>query len=228
MPTVSTGTDAYQDLETIRSRIDHKPEDLFDDNAALQFDELLVRLETEARGIIVTLWGDQTPLEENGRTDTIRATDDAALKLAYPVRDVTKVERKISQASDWITVDEDWYDYDAHHLILSRRPSTNLMRQQQQGNALATDAERASWRGLGEVLRITYDRGFKGGAPADVKSAEIQLIANMLTKLRTDQTIAAGSPDELAQAVDTDMIVTEEIRSRIGDVTSPGYATMTI
>lgn len=228
MPTVSTGTGAYQDLETIRSRIDHEPEDLFSDNAALRFDELLVRLEEESRGIFETLWGDQTPLEETDRVDEKRTTDDAALKLAYPIRDVTKVERKVALSSDWKDLDDEWYDFDAHHLILARRPNTRLMRQRQQGNRIAGDAERAPWRALGEKIRVTYDRGFAGGAPADVKSVQIQMISNMLTKLRTDQTIAAGSPDELAQALDTDMIVTDEIRSRVGDVTSPGYATMSI
>lgn len=228
MPTVSTDTGAYQALADIRSRIDHRPDDLFDDNAALRFDELLVRLERESRGIFETLWGDQTPLEETDRIDEKRTTDDAALKLVYPIQDVTKVERKVSLASEWKELDDEWYDYDDHHLILARRPNTRLMRQRQRGNVLAGDAERAPWRALGEKIRVTYDRGFAGGAPADIKSLQIQLISNMLTKLRTDQTIAAGSPDELAQAVDTDMIVTEEIRDRISDVTSPGYATMSV
>lgn len=224
MPTVSTGSDAYQDLETIRRRIDYDGSEFFNDNEQLRFDKLLVRLEKESRGIFETLWGDETPLEETGRTDTKRATDDAAMLLAYPVQDVTKVETKRSGKDDWDTLDEHRYTHSEHRLILEAR-RRGLAR----GNELAHNTLRATWRDIASRVRVTYDRGFSGGAPNDVKSIQISLINRMLRQLRGEQNIAAASPDELAGvSPDFDAVVTDEIRSRIADVTKPGGATLSV
>lgn len=225
-PTVDS--DAYQTLSEIHDRIQYDGDDFFDDNAALRFDELLVTLEQESRGIFETLWGDQTPLEETGRVDEIRATDDAALALVYPITDVTKVERKVALSADWDELDTDWYDHSDHRLILARRPNTNSMRLRQRGNPLARNADRATWSDIATKLRVTYDRGFGTDPPADIKSVQIQLIENFLSDRKRRETESAASPDELAQAMDADRVVTEEVRERISDVTSPGRATMSI
>jgi hypothetical protein len=230
MPTVSVESGSYQDLETIRSRIDYKAEDFFaEQNAQLEFDELLVRLETEARGIFETLWGDQTPLEETGRVDEKRATDDAAMPLVYPIRDVTKVEYKTTIADDYDELDSDRWDFTDHRLVLAQRPNTNALRHTYRNqNRLAADATRATWGDLAAKIRVTYDRGFAGGAPADVKSIQIQLINQMLRNLKREQTVAAASPEEFAGQTETNEIVTDEIRARIDDVTAPGRATQSI
>lgn len=228
MPTVSTAADSYQSLADIRDRITFRGHEFFDNNAELRFDELLVRLETESRGIFETLWGDETVLEETGRTDVIRTTDDAAMPLVYPITDVTEVEYKISQGSDWETLDTDHYDHTAHRLVLARRPNINTLRHRQRGNVIATDAQRAAWRDLAAKIRVTYDRGFANGAPADVKSIQIQLIENFLRKRKQDSTVSAGSPEDMAAAMETNMVVTDEIRSRVADVTSPGRATFSV
>lgn len=228
MPTVETESGAYQDLDRIRQRIDVKPDDIFDDNAALRFDELLVELEVESRGIFETLWGDQTPLTETDRVDERRATDDAALLMPYPVQSVSKVERKVAQSSDWLELDSDHYDHTEHRLILARRPNINTMRYRQRANPLTADADRATWRDIATTLRITYDRGFGEEPPADIQSIQIQLISNFLRKRKVDQTLSAASPGELADQMTADMVVTEEIRQRIGDVTRPGGATLSV
>jgi hypothetical protein len=228
MPTVSTDADAYQSLDDIRSRIDHQPADFFDDNEAIRFDELLVRLEGEARGIFETLWGDETPLEETDRVDSKRATDDAAIPLVYPVQSVAEVEIKQTLASDWRTLDTERYDVTDHRLILAERPNTNTLRLRGRDNALTQNATRATWRDICARLRVTYDRGFVGGAPVDVKSIQIQLINQLLRKLKREQTVSAASPEELSEMTNQAEVVTEEIRARISDVTSPSRATQSI
>lgn len=228
MPTVSTDADAYQDLERIRDRVDYDGADFYDHNEQLQFDELLVELEKESRGIFETLWGDQTPLTETGRTDELRCTDDAAIPLVYPINDVTKVERKNTMASDWETLDSNWYDFTDHRLVLSRRPNTNTLRHRQRGNALAADAERAAWRDIATKIRVTYDRGFGETPPADILSIQVDLINNMLRQRKSEQTVAAASPEEFAGQTETAEVVTQELRDRISDVTSPGYATFSV
>jgi hypothetical protein len=224
-PTVDAG--AYQDLDVLRQRIDYTGEDIFTDNEQLRFDELLVRLERESRKIFETLWGDQTPAEETGRTDVKRATYDAAIKLVYPINSVSKVEYKRTLDSDWEELDSNRYQATDHHLVLSRRPATDVIRHRHAGSQITELNTRSTWADLAEKLRISYDRGFDP-VPYDIQSVQVQLINQMLRKLKGEQNIAAASPDELAQMAERNEVVTEEIRSRISDVTSPGRATHSV
>jgi hypothetical protein len=230
MATVSTSSGSYQNLERIRQRIDWSPRDFYGDdpNAALRFDELLVELEEESRGIFETLWGDETPLTETGRTDTIQPTSDAALALVYPINDVTKVERKVTIGDDWDTVDADWYTHTEHRLILSDRPNTNTLQHKRRGNTVTDNANRTTWSDFAAKLRVTYNRGFGDSPPQDIQSIQIALIENMLADRKQSQTTAAGSPEEQGQAITNGNIVTEELRSRIADVTTPGLATVSV
>jgi len=228
MPTVSVDSGAYQDLDRIRQRVDYDGADFYSDNEQLRFDELLVELERESRGIFETLWGDQTPLEETDRVDEKRTTDDAAIPLAYPINDVSKVERKTTLASDWKELNSDWYDFTNHRLVLARRPNTNTLRHRQRGNALAGDAQRATWKDIATKIRVTYDRGFGAEPPEDIKSVQVQLINRMLRMRKREQTVAAASPEEFAGQTETNEVLTDEIRDRISDVTSPGLGTFSI
>lgn len=236
MATVSVDQGAYQDLERIRQRIDYEPHQIFDDvspdvsdpNAALRFDELLVELERESRGIFETLWGDETPLTETDRTDTKRTTNDAAMPLVYPIQDVTQVERKVSLASDWDTLDDDWYDHTKHRLVLAKRPNTNTLRRQQRGNTAAANASRAEWSDIAVKIRVTYDRGFGDTPPADIQSVQIDLINNLLRQRKREQIVAAASPEEFAGQTETNEVVTDEIRARVADVTHPGLTFQSI
>jgi len=225
MPTVSTDADAYQDLEDIRQRLDHRGTEFFDDNAQLRFDELLVQLERESRGIFETLWGDQTPLTEEGRVDTKRTTFDAALLLVYPVNDVTKVELEGSPGDDWDELASDRWDFTKHRVILSNRHRNAPA---QRGNPLDDHATRPTWRDLAEKIRVTYDRGFGSEPPTDITNIQIQMIQNALTHRRGEQTASAGSPDELADRIGMSEMLTEDLRARISDVTSPGGATLSV
>lgn len=224
--TPTTDAGAYQDLARLRQRIEYDGDSLFQDNAALRFDELLVELERESRKIFETLWGDETPLTEAGRTDELRTTDDAAMALVYPINEVTEVEYKRTLRSDWTTLDTHRYDWTAHRLVLPRnRPSARV----RQGNALARTARRATWRDIASKIRVTYDRGFGATPPADILSLQVDIINKMCRKLRTEQTIEAATADELGEAVGAlDDVVDEEFRQRVGDVTAPGMATFSI
>lgn len=221
-PTVDSG--AFQPLSEIRDRLDYTGEDFFSDNEQLRFDELLVRLERESRGIFLTLYGDQTPLEETGRVDTKRTTDDAAMMLVYPINDVTEVEIKPAPSSDWKTLDSDRWDFTEHRLVLVSRRRTGPPKR---GNELTDDALRTTWRDLASKIRVTYDRGYSE-TPGDIKSVQIQMINQFLRKRKREQTTAAATPDELAGMSETNEVVTDEIRQRVADVTSPGGATMSI
>lgn len=229
MPTVSTEAGSYQDLTRIRERIDWQARDFYDDdpNAELKFDELLVDLETESRGIFETLWGDQTPLEETGRVDEMRAKDVAAMQLVYPINNIQQVEYKRTIAADYQTLDAERYDSTDHHLILAKRPNSNSLRYQTRGNPAAVNAQRAEWADLAVKVKVTYDRGFGSEPPADILSIQIDLIENLLAHRKQQQTQAAGSADQQGEAMQS-AIVTDAIRDRISDVTSPGLATMTI
>jgi hypothetical protein len=226
-PTVDAG--AYQTLSELRKRIDYDGESLFQENAQLQFDKLLVRLERESRGIFETLWGDETVLEETDRTDIKRATDDAALLMPYPVNDVSEVEIKHSQNDDWDTLDEEHWDFTEHRLVLARRSNNNSLRHQRHANPITAGASRATWRDLCVKIRVTFDRGFGSDPPADVTSIQVELVNRMLRRLRQEQTVAAASPEDFAGVAENfDDVVTDAIRDRISDVTSPGAATLSI
>jgi hypothetical protein len=223
-PTVDDG--AYQTLSELRDRVDYTGEELFQDNEQLRFDHLLVRLERESRKIFETLWGDETPVTETGRTDRRRATGDAAMQLIYPIQEVTEVEYRRSPGSDWQTLDSDRWTHTDHHLILSDRP---VNRRRRNGNSLADNANRTEWGDLASEIRVTYDRGFGDQPSADILSIQVALVNRMLRHLRQEQTIASSSPEDFAGiSVEFDTVVTDEIRDRVGDVTSPGMASFTI
>jgi len=229
MPTVETPPEAYQDLPRIRDRVDYQPDDFYTDpNAAIQFDELLVKFEKESRGIFKTLWGDQTPLTEEGRVDTFRAPDVAAHQLVYPITDVQTVEIKRTLSSDWETLDSEWWDFDDHHIVLARRPTLNGVRYHTDGNPADDNAQRAEWADLAAKVRVTYDRGFGEAPPADVLSIQVDLINNLLRQRKREQTVAAASPEEFAGQTETAEVVTQAIRDRISDVTKPGLATTVV
>jgi len=223
--TPSVDTEAFQPLDEIRERLDYEGEDFFADNEQLRFDQLLVRLERESRGIFLTLYGDQTPLEETGRTDVKRTTDDAAIMLVYPINDIAEVEYKPAPSSDWEVLDSDRWDFTDHRLVLVSRRRTGPPTR---GNELTDTALRTTWRDLASKIRVTYDRGYGPETPGDIKSVQIQMINQFLRKRKREQTTAAATPDELAGMSETSEVVTEEIRQRVSDVTSPGGATMSI
>lgn len=223
----TTDADAWQDLAELRDRLDYEGSDLFSDNEQLRFDELLVRLEREARDIFVTNWGDQPVIEETGRTDEKRATDDAALPLVYPIQTVTQVETKQTLGDDWTVLDADRYDWTDHRLILEHAKRHGPRGRFDRGNPLDDYALRSSWGDIAAKVRVTYDRGFDP-VPADVKSVQVQIVNQLLRQLKREQTVAAASPEEFAGQTENNEIVTDEIRARIADVTSPSLATFSV
>lgn len=226
MPTVEEDPDAYQSLDAIKQRVDYDGAAFFDDNEHLRFDELLVRLEEEARGLIETRSGDETFALEEGRVDEFRATDDAALPLVYPIRDVQSVEFKRTMRADWTTLEPDRYDYTDHRLVLDvgrRRGSMRLSG----GVDLTSHAERSTWMDLARKLRVTYDRGFDP-VPADIRSVQIDIINRLLRTLRSEQNIGAMEPDQLQSVTTAEAVLTDDIRERIDQVTGLGGKSLSV
>ena len=224
-PTADSG--AYQSLSDLRDRVDYTGDELFQDNHQLRFDHLLVRLERESRKIFETLWGDVTPLTETGRTDRKLATDDAAIALVYPIQDVTEVEIKRTQNSEWDTLDTDRYLFTEHRLILAERARSRS--RWRRGNVLADNARRATWADIASEIRVTYDRGFGEEPPADIQSIQVALVNRMIRQLRQEQTLASATPEDFAgMSPEFDNVVTDAIRDRVDDVTSPGMATLSM
>jgi len=231
----------YQSLDRLRARVEYEPGDLFDDadNAEKRFDRLLAGsdavgesngfrgLEAEARGIIESRLGDQTLAAEDGRVERLRTSDDAAIPLVYPVRDVTTVEFKTTLRDDWRTLSGDRWDFTDHSLILSYGRRRSQTRGGFRSNRLSRLATRMTWLDLAEVVRVTYDRGFVD-VPADILSVQVAIVNRMLRNLKVEQNVAAMEPDQLEAMTASEAILTDDIRERIDQVTPLGGATQAI
>ena len=108
--------------------------------------------------------------------------------------------------------------------------SRGALRASEDGRAGKTmPARRATWADVATEIRVTYDRGFGEEPPADIQSIQIVLINRLLRQLRNEQTVAAADPEQLAAAsAELDTVVTDDIRQRIADVTSPGGRTLSV
>lgn len=227
MVTVTESADAYQSLARLRDRVEYEGTDFFTDNEELRFDELLIKLEAESRAIFENLWGDVTVAAEDGRIDTRQATDDEALPLPYPIRDVTEVEVQFTTGGDWETLEQRQYSHTEHNLILESNTLPRTRYQIRQRRGIERFAAQPSWVDLCERLRITYDRGFES-IPQDILSVQVQIVNNLLRQLRLEQNVEAASPDEYRAMTDGMTVVNEEIQSRISSIASPGRSVMAI
>ncbi len=234
-------TTPYQTLDRLRARVEYEPGDIFDDddNAEKRFDRLLAGseavgetdgfrgLEAEARGIIETRLGDNTLAAEDGRVDVERTTDDSAMPLVFPIRDVQSVEYKVDLGDDFETLDTDRWDFTDHNIILSFGRRMAESRHGFRGNRLTGFTARLTWLDLAEKIRVTYDRGFET-VPADVLSVQVAIVNRMLRNLKVEQNVAAMEPDQLEAMTASEAILTDDIRDRIDQVTPLGGATQAL
>lgn len=239
-------SEPYQSVERLRARIEHQPTDLFDDNAEKRFDRLLGGtesvgdapatdadgwrgLEYESRKYIETLYGDQPLNYETGRTDELRPTYEAAIPLVHPVDSVSQVEYKYDLGGEWRTLDAERYTWSRHNLILEHfRAGGTGGRAGTRRNTAADFATRASWGDLAAKLRVTYDRGYDP-VPGDIQSVQVQIVNRMLRLMRLEQNLAAASPEEWqGVSPEFDRVITDAIRERIGEFTTPSGATLTM
>jgi len=234
-------TTPYQTLDRLRARVEYEPGDIFDDadNAEKRFDRLLAGsdavgetdgfrgLEAEARGIIETRLGDNTLAAEDGRVDVMRTTDDSAMPLVFPIRDVQSVEYKLDLGDDFETLDADRWDFTDHNIVLSYGRRMAESRRGFRGNRLTGFTARLTWLDLAEKIRVTYDRGFDP-VPADVLSVQVAIVNRMLRNLKVEQNVAAMEPDQLEAMTASEAILTDDIRDRIDQVTPLGGATQAI
>jgi len=234
-------TTPYQTLDRLRARVEYEPSDIFDDadNAEKRFDRLLAGsdsvgetdgfrgLEAEARGIIETRLGDNTLAAEDGRVDVMRTTDDSAMPLVFPIRDVQSVEYKLNLGDDFETLDADRWDFTDHNIVLSYGRRMAESRHGFRGNRLTGFTARLTWLDLAEKIRVTYDRGFDP-VPADVLSVQVAIVNRMLRNLKVEQNVAAMEPDQLEAMTASEAILTDDIRDRIDQVTPLGGATQAL
>jgi len=234
-------TTPYQTLDRLRARVEYQPTDIFEesDNAEKRFDRLLAGseavgeadgfrgLEAEARGIIETRLGDNTLAAEDGRVDVMRTTDDSAMPLVFPIRDVQSVEYKLNLGDDFETLDADRWDFTDHNIILSYGRRMAESRHGFRGNRLTGFTARLTWLDVAEKIRVTYDRGFDP-VPADVLSVQVAIVNRMLRNLKVEQNVAAMEPDQLEAMTASEAILTDDIRDRIDQVTPLGGATQAL
>lgn len=213
--------DAYpESLAALRRRIHYNGDELFGEhNTQLRFDQLLVDYERQTRGIINTNHSDETFNFEEGRVDDDRARDVAIHQLVYPVQSIDTVEWQIDKDRGFETLEPDWYEQRDHGVELTAG-LRHLHHGPHRDNPLDGDATRLTWRDVAERVRVTYDRGFET-VPPEVVDVQTALINRKLRLLRQEQTTAAASPDELAGVgPQFDQLMTEDMRSRINDLTN--------
>jgi len=232
---MTTDGDPYQSLERLKMRLEYDATDLFDsdDNAAKRFDRLLMGtaevgdgdafdgLEAEARSLIESYHSDEPFTRQEDRVDEIRALDETAIPLAYPVESVASVEIKRSLRSDYHELADHRWDATDHRIVLAYGPRRGGGRRGTRRNVLADSAGRAEWAQIAEKIRVTYTRGYDP-IPADIRGIQVDLINRMLRNLRTEQTISAMEPDQIEAVTSAEAIVTEDIEARIRSHTPLG------
>ena len=221
--------DEYQTTSTITNRLSYEADEFFSSGAAQSdFEDLVDRLEEESRGLIESYMVDVTFNEELGKTVEKFSPDTQTISLAYPVKDVSKVEYKTRFGADWKELDSDKYDHDKHVLKLYDYPALyyrgTKYRHPQQHYRI--EESRITWKDFSRKLRITYDR--EGTIPNDVKNIQIDMINKMLRKMRFEQSITAIDPGDPNLDVPSNDILTEDIRRRLDNITSRGRTTLVI
>lgn len=232
----------YQSLERLKMRLEYEATDLFDsdDNAAKRFDRLLMGtaevgdgdsfdgLEAEARSVIESYHSDEPFTKQVDRVDEIRAKDEAATPLAYPVDSVASVEIKRSLRDEWRVLPDYRWDRTDHRIVLSYGPHRyGGGRRGTRRNVLADNAGRAEWSQIAEKLRVTYTRGYDP-IPADIRSIQVDLINRMLRNLKTEQNISAMEPDQITALTAAEAVVTEDIEARINAHTPLGSSVRSV
>jgi len=182
-----------------------------------EFDALLTTFEEESRAVINGQIKGQGYEKETGRTDTFDAPDKPTIQLTYPVDTVSKVERQV-RPGEWKTLDSDLYTHDDQQLKVKETFVDREYPFKNNLNPLTYYSNRATWSGVGNRIRVTYDRGFEtANIPNEIKSIQKKIIRRMLVHLRQEQNLANLNPDDV-QAFNTRRILTEDIKDRISTI----------
>ncbi len=217
----------YLSITELKDRIKYTGDDFYDINPETKFEDLLTELEKESRGIINSYIGidNETLGEETDRVDTETAPDNSVISLLYPVQEVKKVEIQRGIDEDtWQELSSDYYTYSEHNLKLKKAYRSGRVfdypyRVRSQINSLKSYSNRITWRTLCRRVKVTYDRGYKT-IPADIKSAQVKLVNNLLRNLRQEQNVAALSPEDLSSYVEGQTILTEDVKSILDNQTN--------
>lgn len=189
----------------------------FETNPEPEFEGLLQTLEADSRAIINNQINGQGYERETGRVDTFDTPDKPTIQLAFPVDDVTKVEYS-NRPGEFKDLDSSLYTFDDQKIEIKASLIDREYPYINDQNPLTYSSNRATWAGVAERVRVTYDRGYEtANVPNDIKEVQKSIIRRMLIHLRQEQNLSNLAPDDV-QAFNTRQILTDDIKDRIGGI----------
>ena len=218
----------YTDIETIKDRVEYEGEDFYDLNPESNFDELLTQLEKESRSIIENHMGDVSFSEETDKEEEFVNPSGTRIQLDYPINNVSKIEVLRHIGDNYETLDSDLYEVSKHGVNLEKYPNDEkFLTARYHQNPLGHNVNKVRWENIAEKVRITYDRGFTD-VPQNIKSIQITIVNRLLRQLKNEENIQALSPDEAANLPERQVILTDELKNRLDNVTNFRYSVTAI
>jgi len=154
---------------------------------------------------------------ETDRVDVFDAPDKPGIQLTFPVDTVSKVEIS-NRPGDWRELDTELYSNDEQKLEVKQSLIDRSYPFHNNLNPLKYHSNRATWSGVAERVRVTYDRGYTvDNIGYDIKEVQQEIIRRMLVHYRQEQNLANITPDEI-QGFQNREILTEDIKERIGGI----------
>jgi len=209
---------SYMTTSEIKERVNYDKDDFNLETAG--FDDLLEQVEEESRALIESYKGDITFSQET-RVQTIKSSDDSGIPLEFPVNDITSsgVEYKKTLSDDWTELEEDRWDYSEHNLILRKLPRTySRYHRNRRYDPVQIDHNRTTWSEFSTKIRVTYDRGYSD-IPANVINIQLTLINKILRQLKHEQGISGLDPQNVSTYADIDILMTQDVRERLDEIT---------
>jgi len=209
---------AYLTVDEITPQIHYDKSDFDLDESS--FDSLLETFEEQSRSYIESYKGDVTFSKESNKIHQMIAPDSSAIPLAYPIDTINSIEYKRKMSGDWHTLDTDRYTNTEHRVILRRYPELFLQRKGlHRNNKLEFDMNRMNWSDFAVELRVDFDRGFDS-IPDNVINIQIEMIRRMLRKLKMEQNVSTMNPEDLESITQANLVMTEDIKDRLDEITS--------
>ena len=211
----------YLTLSELKATVEpaaREGEEFYQTNPEPKYEDLLERLEKQARAIVDGQIKGEGYTREDGRVDTENAPDKPELQLVQPIDEVTKVEITAKADGEWKTLDTDLYSFDNQGIRLRSQLIPNQYRFYNVQNPLKRNSNRARWSDIADRVRVTYDRGYTvGNVPQDVKEVTREIVRRILVHLRQEQNLANLSPDDI-QGFNQRQILTDDIQNRVNQI----------
>jgi len=231
---------AYQTVSEIKSRIELKEDDFYDQDPTVSFENLLETLEKETRSLINS-YKDDVSFTEQTYEEVYQSPDGTTIPLIYPVKKdatddngdkILTVWYRRRSDQDWRLLDSRRYYLTDHRLILYDAPTNkfnrgNRGRRYKVRNPLKANLERMTWWDFSRQVKIKYVAGFDP-IPDLVKNIQIDLINNILSNLLLDKGIKRMNPSEMESYIQDRAVLTEDIKERLDTITTPHGRTMVV